>query len=370
MRKIRILHVFNKLNNGGIENLVMSVMRKIDRDRFQFCFALIEDEKGYFDDEVRELGGEIYLFDCTKKTIKNYRNSLNRIISENGPFDVVHSHCYFFSGIVLGIAKKCGIKIRIAHAHDTQKGRKQTLARRTYQSVMRILIHKNATEMIGCSDVACAYVFGSDDNYRVIYNGIDTTRFRFDEQQRIEMRDNLCLADKTVFIHVGRFAEQKNHSYLLRVFDRYSKKDSNAVLMLLGNGALEKRVRDQAESLGLTDKVIFIGATTTPELYYNAADCFLMPSLYEGLGIVAVEAQCNGLPCLISDRVTQEVRIATTTQYIGIEDDKIEQWVNAMLLIKENLYADRTRAVNIIENSNFDIKQTVKSLEHIYSRIN
>lgn len=366
MKKIRVLHVLNMLNNGGIENLIMNMMRKIDREKYQFCFALIEHNPGHFDAEVKALGGEIYLFDNTEKSLKNYRKSLTRIIRDYGPFDVVHSHCYFFSGYILGIAKKCGAKVRIAHAHDTLKERAQTLPRRLYQQFMRMLIRINATNLVGCSASACRFVFGKDASFQVVVNGIDPDRFKFSKESRSLVRNELGLADRHVFVHVGRFSAQKNHRYLLRVFQEYVKIDKHARLLLVGWGGLANEIERWIEMLDLQNNVLMIGPCDAPERYYCAADCFLLPSLFEGFGIVSVEAQCSGLPCILSNTVPRECKALEYTWFIQTTDDDISQWVKTMeraVLVS----IERPKCAERIKGSVFDIETTVQILAGVYS---
>lgn len=360
---IRVLHIFNWFNQGGIENFVMNVYRNIDREIIQFDFAFLDGRKGYFDDEAISLGAHIYHYDDDKNTLQNHYKSLTRIIKDNGPYAAVHSHIYFFSGYTLWIAKKMGVEIRVSHSHETKKGRKETLLRKTYESFMRRMIHKNATHMLGCSDAAGRALFGDGENYKVLYNGIDLTRFTFSKMARDSLREKLGLSDKKVILNVGRFADQKNHDFIVDIFEKVCECESDAVLMLIGTGPLQDAVEKKLEAKQLLDKTIILSNIKDTENYYNAADVFILPSKYEGMPIVSVEAQATGLPALISTEVTREIAVTNIIDYFPITDASV--WAGKIIEVLTKKY-NRTVYNEQFENTPFNIKQTVSDLENIY----
>ena len=366
MNKIKVLHVFEYFAQGGIENFVMNVFRNIDKEKYQFDFAFINRTPGVFDDEVKSSGSRIFYFDSEEKTFKNYKNSLARIIKENGPYEVVHSHMYYFSGYILKVAKKCGVKVRIAHSHETLKGRKQTFLRAVYEKIMRRMILKNATDLLACSDVAGKYVFGEKAGYRVLYNGIDLNRFNFDSEKRAQCRKKLGIEGKFVLLNVGRFADQKNHSYLIKVFEEVARKSDNAFLVLIGDGALKGDIEAQIESSNLTSKVLILSNIKNTEDYYNAADVFVLPSKYEGMPIVSVEAQACGLYSLLSDNITKEVALTDIVEYLSIDDLPIN-WAERILSVVKN-ETDRKRYNSVFYDTKFNISKTVSDLCEIYAK--
>lgn len=365
-KPVRVLHVFNFFNQGGIENFVMNVYRNIDRSKIQFDFAFPMNKKGYFDDEAKALGGNIYFFDSEKKSFWNYYRNLKRIIEEHGPYVAVHSHIYYFSGYVLYIAKKCGVKIRISHSHETQKGRKQTFIRKVYESVMRKMIKANATDWLCCSEKAGDYVFGKSIPYQVLYNGIDLNRFKFRQDCRDAIRKELGLQDKKVILNVGRFAEQKNHPFILKIFKHLLEVSENYRLVMIGGGPLEDPIREKCKEYGFYDKCTFLHNIQNTEDYYCAADAFILPSLYEGMGIVLIEAQATGLQTVISDKVTREVDVTDLTYYLSIDNTE-KEWASLIDNLMLNQY-NRTRYTEKLLGSAFDIKRTVKDLSEIYLR--
>lgn len=366
MKPVRVLHVFNFFDQGGIENFVMNVYRNIDRSKIQFDFAFPENKKGYFDEEAKALGANIYFFDSNKKSFGNYNRNLRRIIQEHGPYVAVHSHIYYFSGYVLYIAKKCGVKIRISHSHETQKGRRQTLIRKIYEKVMRRMIKANATDWLCCSDKAGDYVFGKSIPYKVLYNGIDMNRFKFRQDRRNDIRKELNVEDKKVILNVGRFAEQKNHPFILKVFKHLQEISEDYRLVMIGGGPLEDMIREKCKEYGFYDKCYFLHNIQNTEDYYCAADIFILPSLYEGMGIVLVEAQATGLHTIISDKVPREINVTDLATYLSIDHTEQEWALTIDRQISEEIY--RNSYNEQFAGSLFDIQRTVKDLTDIYLR--
>lgn len=358
---IRVLHVFPCFNQGGIENFVMNVYKTIDRSQVQFDFAFLYKRPGVFDDDVKNMGAHIYYFDSEKKSLRNYRKSLKRIIKEHGPFDAIHSHEYFFSGYILKIAKACGVHIRLAHSHDAYSGYKKNIFRTVYEWYMRHLISKYATCRLACSDMAGKYCFGKRISFLTLYNGIDVGRFSFDGSARNEVRFQLDASDSFFILHVGRFTKLKNHSFLISVFYETLKRRPNAKLVLIGDGELKGEVVLLIRRLGIEDKVVILSNVKDTERYYSAADVFVFPSLFEGLGIVAVEAQANGLPCVVSDRVPKEVELSNNVIRLSLSDP-VDVWAEAIL--SKDLKRDSRSTIG--NESPFNIVNTAKTLTEIY----
>lgn len=362
---IRVLHVFNFFDQGGVENFVMNVYRNLDRSKVQFDFAFSTLKDGFFDDEARSLGGNIYFYDSDRKSLWNYFRNLKRIVNEHGPYAAIHSHVYYFSGYVLLIARLLGIKVRIAHSHETEKGRKPTFVRKCYERFMRWMIKKNATHWLSCSDTAGKYVFGSSIPYHVLYNGIDLKRFQFNEVSRERTRKLLGMEDSFIILNIGRFAEQKNHPFIISVFREYLEKNNDARLVLIGTGPDRSYIEDKCKELGLYDKITILSNIQNTEDYYCAADVFILPSLYEGMGIVNIEAQATGLPVIMSDKVPTEVCVTDIIQVLPINGTE-HLWVEALLTISKNTL-NRANYSDRFIYSPFNVDVTVRDLVNIYT---
>lgn len=326
---IRVLQVFAALDSGGVSNFVMNLYREIDTTKIQFDFAMTAGEKSLYDDEVLARGGHIFYFDQTKKLT----DELRRVLREEGPFQVVHSHVFFYSGLVLAEAKKANVPIRIAHAHNAHTGESRSLPRIAYERGMQVLIRSNATHMLGCSEKACRYVFGDkimkDPRAAVMPDGIDCDRFAFNPEAREKVRKEYGLEGKFVIGHVGHFNPAKNHEKILSVFAEVCRRRDDAALLLVGDGELEQDVRNRTAELGLTDKVVFAGARKDVERFYQAMDVFLFPSRYEGFGMAMIEAQASGLACVASDVVPEETNIDGRAVYLPLSG-KESEWATAL----------------------------------------
>lgn len=376
MQKVRVLHVFGKMDRGGAETLIMNVFRNIDREKFQFDFLVHSEEEGHYDQEIKELGGNIYSVPHPRKSILQYKKELKKILREKGPYDIIHSHIFTFSGYVLKIAKEEGVPIRIAHSHTTQKGRPSSFIKKIYKGYMRSLILKYATNLIGCSQEACKALFGPEcfnnkSNIKIIRNGIDLESFKkVEEGSFLNLRNELHLNPEIKLIgHIGRFVEVKNHSRLIKIFSLLCNEIDNVHLVLVGDGPLKNEINDLIKHYGIEDRVHMLGVRSdVPEILANL-DLFLLPSLYEGIPLVLIEAQALGLKCITSNTVSSEVDIgAGLVEFIDLElDDTI--WVK---MIKEGL-ENSNRNISIkkeeIRELGYDIKQVVRDLSFLYTSL-
>lgn len=358
---VRVLHVFAALDSGGVSNFVMNLYRALDTDRVQFDFAMTSGEKALYDDEVKKRGGRVFYFDASRSLSSN----LYGILREKGPFAAVHSHLFFYSGLVLAAARTAGVPVRIAHAHNAHTGESRSLLRVAYEKGMQGLIRMNATHLLGCSEKACRYVFGDrimrDPRARVIPDGIDCARFAFDPAARQEIRDRYGLGEKFVAGHVGHFNPAKNHEKILSVFQKVLERRPDAALLLVGDGELEEQVREKAKEMGLGGSVVFAGAHKDVERYYQAMDVFLFPSRYEGFGMAMIEAQAGGLACIASDVVTLETNADGRAIYLPL-DLSDEVWADHVLKAPErsSLFCGRVC-------DRFGVSRTAADLMKIYT---
>ncbi|MCR1879282.1 glycosyltransferase [Limosilactobacillus reuteri] len=361
---IRVLHVFNQLNQGGIEHVVINLMKNMDRSEIEFHFALMSGKEGLLDDEVRRLGGHIHYFTSGKKGVINVGKNLSNIIDKYGPFEVVHSHAYFFSGYILYIAKMKGVPVRIAHAHDTYKGEKQSTKRRIYERLMQKLINKYATYKFGVSSDTCKHVFGSiDKNTFVINNGINLDAYVFSQEQRDILRKQLDIAnDEYLLCSIGRFEDQKDHNYLVDLFNQLLKADPQFKLLLVGNGSLKTSIINKVKKFGLTNKVIFLENRNDINKLLWASDGFILPSKYEGLPVVLVEAQATGITCFVSKNITSEI-ILNQNVY-QLDKTYVNNWITTIEKHKDD---ERLSELNNELIQKFDIKKIANFVQEKYT---
>lgn len=283
-KKIIVAHIMGKWNGGGVESVVMNYYRNIDRNKIQFHFLCDEDSTDIPYEEIEKLGGKVIVIPPYQKLFK-YQKELYRIFKENN-YKIVHSHINALSVFPLRIAKKAGVPIRIAHSHSTSN--KKEWKKNILKMILRPLSKLYANNYFACTEYAGKWLFGKKvverKELNVINNAIDLKKFEFNENTRKALREELGIKDDTLIIgHVGRFMKQKNHEFLVEVFNEVYKKNQNTLLILIGQGPLLSEIKQKAINLNIEDKIKFIGQVTDVEKYYNIMDIFLFPSIYEGL---------------------------------------------------------------------------------------
>lgn len=363
---IRVLHVIGIMNRGGAETMIMNLYRNIDRTKVQFDFVENSFEPAAFDEEIRALGGRIY--HCPHYNGKNhfqYKKWWNDFFAEHaGEYGIIHGHIGSTAAIYLKIARRFGL-FTIAHSHNV---RTQLNVREIIYAIYSYPVRFIADQCFACSKAAGISRYGQkigNDSGRciVFHNAIDTEQFHFDPSERNAMRTRLRVNGRIVIGHVGRFSEQKNHGFLLRVFHNIVAKAPNAVLLLVGDGALREKIETYITDHGLRENVILTGIQNDVAPYYQAMDVFLFPSLYEGLPVTLVEAQTSGLPCVISDMVPGESILAPDLVTVQSLEQSAEQWADHVLA---RLQGERTDHSDVIKLCGYDISETAKWLEGFY----
>ena len=309
---IRVLHVFHEMNNGGIEHFVMEYYRHIDRSQVQFDFLTSVDREGYFDKEILDLGGRLFrAFPLKKNPVRNFFD-IARIVRENN-YNIVHRHSgSAFGYFDLHAAKHGGAKHLILHSHNNQAGNK--LLHYLCNTFLQM-----PCERLACSDEAGKWLFGKSASYKIINNAIDCSAFQFNESKREQLRKNMGLSDKFVVGHIGRFEEQKNHFRLLEIIQELVQIRPDTILVCIGTGSLFDDCRAYANTLNISNHVLFLGSRNDiPELMCTF-DVFLLPSLYEGFPFVLVEAQANGLACIVSKQVPKECNVASNILFLPLD---------------------------------------------------
>ena len=361
---IRVAQIMGKWVGGGVEAVVMNYYRHIDRDKIQFDFICDDDSTRIPTEEIEKLGGKVILIPPYQKVFK-YHKTLKKVLQE-GQYTIVHSHINALSVFSLWAAKSAGVPVRIAHSHSTsnKKEWKKTLLKNILRPFSKVF----ATDYFCCSELAGRWLFGNKEydngNVYLLNNAIDLDKFKYDEEKRKEKRKELNIEDSTLVIgHVGRFVEQKNHRFLIDIFNEVHKQKENSILLLAGQGPLMREMKEKVKILGIEDSVKFLGQINDTYKLYQALDIFVLPSLYEGLPVVGVEAQATGLLCELSNDMTKETKVLDTTRFISL-NTSAEEW--ATIILDDYSKFKRHDTTSEITKNNFNIKNETSKLENEY----
>lgn len=357
----RVLHYIPGFNYGGIESVVNNIYKKIDKKKIIFDFLIETNVDNQMLKKFEKNGSKIYKIDkLSKKNLFTYSEQIRNIFKEN-KYDIVHSHCYLKGYFVLKEAKKANVDMRIYHVHTSKE---EKMKHQIPSYVLRKFQLLYATHYFACSDKAAKFVFSKksirEGKVTYIENGIENDKFIYSQESRDKIRKELNLEDKLVLGHVGRFVKAKNHKFIIETFNNVYKKNVNSRLLLVGTGPLEEEVKKYVKQLGIEEQVHFMGERSDINEILCGLDIFLLPSLYEGLPVVIVEAQYNGLRCLVSDKVTQQVAISDQISYITI--DNVEEWEKNVL---DNQQHVRESLVTLTTDK-FNNNKVAKKLQNIY----
>lgn len=356
---IRILQVVTIMNRGGLETMLMNYYRHIDHSKVQFDFLTHREFDGDYDKEIKELGGNVYHLSNLNPLSTSYKKSLNDFFKNHSEYKIVHSHLDCMAGIPLKYAKLNNVPLRIAHAHNSNQTKDEKYPLKLFY---KRNIKRNANYLFACGDEAGKWMFNTD-NFKVLNNAINAKDYTFNINIRNDKRKEFGISDDSILIgHVGRFFTQKNHEFLIDIFNQFHKNHPNSYLMLVGEGELKTSIQDKVRTLGLEDYVMFTGLRSDVNELLQAMDVFLFPSLYEGLPVSIVEAQAAGLPCLISDKVPIECKKTDLVYQLNLADS-VNVWSDK---IYELSHITRRDTYEEIKQSGFDIVENAKWLENFY----
>lgn len=372
-KPVRVLYWGMSSNIGGIESFIMNVYRNIDREKVQIDFITSHDHaKIAFEDEIEAMGGKVYrVMYSERESFIKARTSLKNFFKEHNEYAAVHIHANFPYVFPLKYAKKARIPVRILHSHNSnEEGNKATGIRKIVNALRNKQIQKQITKYpthyFACSELAAKYMFPTQQ-YRWIKNGIDLNKYSFDEDIRREIRDELGIEqDCHLLGFIGRLRYQKNPYFIIDIFREYQKINNNSKLAIAGIGEWEKEIKEYAKDLIDSGKVLFLGKRTDAERLYQGMDAFLLPSFYEGLPVVLVEAQTAGLPCFTSDVVTRQIDITDIVKYYSL-NVSAGRWAG---LIYETMKEYRRKSyIDVMNEAGFDIKDVAKDMEKFYRAI-
>ena len=360
---IRILHCVNKMERYGLETMLMNYYRNIDRTKVQFDFLTHRRTKGKYDDEIIKLGGKVYYAPrLMPYNILKYRKYMKQFFEEHKEYKIVHSHIDTMSFFPLREAKRNKVKYRISHSHTSKLDADLKYPIKLY---CKFAINKVANIRFSCGEKAGKFLYNNLD-FSIINNAIDTDKFKYDEEKRKKVREKFHINnDEFVIGHVGRFIYIKNQKFLIDIFYEYLKINPNSKLLLVGTGEDENALRDKVNQLKINDKVMFLINRSDVNELYQAMDIFIMPSLFEGVPLVAIEAQSNGLPCILSEKISHEAKLCSNVTFMSLSD-KPKCWVEKIFEMgtKRN-----KQAVEEIKNKKYDIKEEANNLMNFYIQL-
>lgn len=356
---IRILHIVPNMQAGGLETFIMNVYRNIDRTKVQFDFLVHYQKTFFYDDEIQKLGGKIYRFSLRDDHhLIGYIHQLNKFYKQHSEYKVVHCHMSSIGAINFAIAKKNGVRVRIAHSHNSK-------TEKTLKGVIKSLLIKPlrfvSTCNLACSNQAGKFLYGHKRPFTVVPNAIDIRKFTRNKNRRLSYRKKLNIQNSLVIGHIGRFNTQKNHKFLIDVFAQVHKKAPEAILLLAGTGPLKQSIRRYVDQQQLSKSVLFLGEITDTPDFYNGIDVFALPSLFEGLPVVGIEAQAAGKKCIFADTITRDVQISSNIKFLPIGTKNMQQWAD------EIIATDKTASTSLSPTAQqYDIRATAQWLTALY----
>ncbi len=363
LESIRILHVVTIMNRGGLETMLMNYYRQLDRSRIQFDFMVHRTEKGHYDDEILQLGGEIHRMPQIRPgNYRLYFKRLDDFFAAHKEYQIVHSHINENSSFVLRAAKRSGVPCRIAHSHLSDLGIDLKLPFRLYA---RFTMNDYPNHFFACSKKAGQWLFGkrklTSNQITVLNNAVNVREFKYDEAIRKKVRADFGAEKSLVIGHIGRFVKQKNHGFLLDVFKSVHDRCPDSLLILIGDGPLRPSIERKAAQLGLTANVKFLGVRGDISRLLQGMDLFLFPSLFEGLPVVLIEAQAAGLKCFASDTITSETDVAERVDFISL-DTPPDVWAEKILASSY----EHLDTSDLLERNGYDTAEMAKWLTRYY----
>lgn len=357
---IRVLQCVNNMHRAGLETMLMNYYRNIDRTRIQFDFLTHRPDRSDYDDEIEALGGKIYYAPrLYPQNYPKYFSYMKKFFQDHPEYEIMHSHIDSMSYLPLLAGKKAGVPIRIAHSHNTAI---DFDFKYPMKQIFRSMLRGVATDFLACGEDAGKFLF-HNKSFQVIPNAITVDAFLFNETLREKKRTEMQLNGRVVVGHVGRISYQKNHEFLLKIFLEILKLEPTAVLLLVGTGENQEKIQQMACDLNIAEHVRFLGNRSDVFELYQAMDVFLLPSRFEGLPVVGVEAQFSGLPCVFSDAVPKEAAFTDQCRFVELKCSAYE-WARLVLQC-----AKQERQAISAESSMYNIKNAHTMLENYYMEL-
>ena len=359
---MRILYVVKNMRlANGVTSYAMNYYRKLIQEKnVKIDFLVVDDIGSPYYDEIKANGSRVFLMPPYTKNVLKTIGYVNNLFKKRH-YDVVHSHVLNSGSVILQLAKHYGVPVRIIHAHATQSG--DTKLKMIRNKFFIPISLANANAFFACSKLAGDYLYGNKP-YTVINNAVDLQRYSFDTEARDRLREEYSAGDKLIVTTVGRFTKQKNPIFMVDIVNALRKKTSDFEFWWFGNGVMEDETKEYAKNTGADKYIKFFGANDKVNEFYSAADVFVLPSLFEGLPVVGIEAQVSGIPCLMSDEITREVKITDLCEFIPIKSASL--WAANILKLGK---ADRNANIRSLKKENYDIDSQYSILKEKYESL-
>lgn len=363
MEKIkRVLCLVSAMNTGGAETFLMKIYRNLDRTKYQMDFCVNVTEKGFYDDEIKRLGGRIFIIPSKSENIKAFKTELSKIVRSYQYDYVLRITSNAMGFLDLKIAKDSGTKRCIARSSNSSDGSglKMLMAHKLGQ----FLYSRYVDVKIAPSDLAAEYTFGKhileQKKVTILHNAVDLEQYSYKVENRVKIRHELGIGEKTLLIgHVGRFSKQKNHEFLIEIYKEIYKRVPDSRLILVGTGELQEEIKDKVKSLNLSEKVIFMGVRADVPSILSGMDVFVFPSFYEGMPNTVIEAQATGLPCIIADTITKEANITGLVKYKSLQAS-VAEWAKEAI---DSMKPDRQDTKKMFIQNGYDINTVTRKFE-------
>ena len=367
----KVLHVVAGLGLGGAETFLVNIYRNIDQEKVEFDFLTYyeENEIGFYDEEVIKLGAKIHNIQPVKSVgVVRFVSNLREVI-KNGNYSIVHAHTDYNIGFAMLAAKMEGVKIRVAHSHNTRPVKKQSLYQKLYGYSMHYLINRYATVFCACSKKAASDLFTTKNTERYVFipNAVDMDNFLecdTDDIYKLKKSLEIPIKDKVIG-HVGRYGKQKNHDFIIEIFDAVLKKRKNTYLVLVGDGPTRKDIEHKIHKLGIEEHVKILGLRKDIPTLMGVMDLFILPSLYEGFGIVLLEAQASGLPCVVSEHIQPEPDMQLGLMH-SVELKHKQKWIDTIIENLDKKIVDKSSIKKMIEKSPYKLGEVVEKFYELY----
>lgn len=363
---IRVLQIIGIVAGGGVEAVIMNYYEHIDRTKVQFDFIVHNDNKIDITQKVEAMGGKVYKVTPYYKNPIVFMWDIYKVIKRHH-YRIVHSNMNTLSAFSLFAAWAAGAPVRILHNHSTSSPGETK--RNIMKFMLRPFARLFATHYFACSRLAGEWMYGrkmmDSGKVKIVNNALDLKKYAFNSRKREMLRKELGFTDEFVIGHVGRFMFQKNHEFLIDVFVKAYKKNPHMVLLLIGDGPLRSAMEEKVKKLGLTDHVNFLGLRNDVQNLYNVMDIFVLPSHYEGLPVVGVEAQANGLPCLFSTKVTKETHLTHSAQFLDLSTGA-SKWAERIVSMK---YKRNEEVGEELRQAGFEINKEARNLANFYTKL-